>query len=90
MTTPYEVRVQRAMDFEGFTRLKAEEVIEFTEAERKKFVKQYFRQNSEKINSYDLTLNTTFFSVDDAAEVIAHAFYQKFSRHNRYISFFKK
>lgn len=90
ITAPYEVRVQRAMDFEGFTRLKAEEVIEFTEAERKKFVKQYFRQNSEKINSYDLTLNTTFFSVDDAAEVIAHAFYQKFSRHNRYISFFKK
>jgi len=78
ITAPYEVRVKRAMDFEGFNREKAEEVIAATEKERKNFVKQYFRKDPTKINSYDLTLNTSYFSVEQARDVIIDAFYHKF------------
>ncbi len=83
ITAPYEVRVQRAMQFEGVNRERAEAVIAQTEKERKDFVKQYLRQNSDKKNSYDLTLNTQFFRVDEASNLIVNAFNQKFSYTNR-------
>lgn len=77
---PYDVRVQRAMDFEGHSKEKAKEVIAKVEKERSEFVKQYFKQNINKINAYDLTINTTYFRVEEAANVIIEAFKQKFSR----------
>lgn len=78
ITAPYELRVQRAMDFEGYSRKKAEEVIAKVEKERKEFVRQYFRKDPSKINSYDLTLNTAYFSVDQARDLIIDAFERKF------------
>ncbi len=90
ITAPYEVRVKRAMDYEGFNREKAEEVIALTERERKNFVKQYLRKDPSKMNSYDLTLNTTYFKVDEASDVIIECFYKKFSRTLRYMSIFQK
>lgn len=89
ITAPYKVRVQRAMDFEGHSEERAKEVIAQVEAEREKFVKQYFRQDSNKKNAFDLTLNTTYFTVDEAREVILEAFYRKFSRSVRYGALFK-
>ncbi len=83
ITAPYELRVDRAMQFEGFNREQAAEVIAQTEKERKEFVKQYFRQNADKKNAYDLTLNTQFFRVGEARDVIIQAFNQKFSFTNR-------
>ena len=80
ITAPYEVRVQRAMDFEGHSRSKAKQIIREVGNERKAFVKQYLQQDVRKRNSYDLTLNTTYFQVDEAREVIIEAFYRKFSR----------
>jgi hypothetical protein len=68
------------MDFEGFSREKAEEVITTIEKERKAFVKQYLRKDPTKINAYDLTINTTYFSVDQARDLIINAFYLKFPR----------
>jgi cytidylate kinase len=84
ITAPYEVRVQRAMDFEGHTRSKAKEVIREVGDERKAFIKQYLQQDSKKRNSYDMTINTTYFQVDEARDVIIEAFYRKFSRSVRY------
>ncbi len=83
ITAPYEVRVQRAMQFEGVNREKAEEVLAATEKERKEFVKQYLRKNPDKKNSYDMTLNTQFLQVDEASNIIIAAFNQKFSYTNR-------
>jgi cytidylate kinase len=90
ITAPYEVRVQRAMDFEGFKRVQAEKVISDTEKERKNFVKQYLKKDPSKMNSYDITLNTQFFRVNEARDVIIEAFYRKFSRSARYLNLFNK
>lgn len=84
ITAPYDVRVQRAMDFEGHTKTRAKEIIREVGEERKAFIRQYLQQDPKKRNSYDLTLNTTYFQVDEARDVIVEAFYKKFSRSVRY------
>ncbi len=78
ITAPYKVRVQRAMDYENHNLAKAKEVIAKVEEERSAFVKQYFKKDINKPNSYDLTLNTKYFRVDEASEIIVTAFKQKF------------
>lgn len=80
ITAPYKVRVQRAMDFEGLNEAQAKEVIAKIEKERASFVKQYFKHDIGKKNAYDLTINTTYFQVDEARDVIIEALYRKFSR----------
>ncbi len=79
ITAPHAVRVQRAMQYEGFTEEQAKEVIGKTEDERAAFVKQYFRRDITNRNVFDLTLNTSFFTVPKARDVIIEAFKQKFS-----------
>jgi len=89
ITAPYEVRINRAMEYEGFDRQTAKQVIAATEEEREKFIKQYLRKDANKSNAYDLTLNTAFFTVKQARDVIIEAFCSKFSRSDRYIALFK-
>lgn len=84
ITAPYKVRVQRAMDFEGLNESQAKEVLAKTEKERASFVKQYFKHDINKKNAYDLTINTTYFQVDEARDVIIEALYRKFSRSLQY------
>lgn len=90
ITAPYDVRVQRAMKYEGFTKKKAEEVIAKVEKERKEFVKQYFRKDPTKINSYDLTLNTMHFSVEQSRDLIIDALWRKFPAYHSILSFLKR
>lgn len=90
VTAPYDVRVKRAMEFEGFSQETAKEVIAKTEKERKMFVKQYLKKDVAKANSYDLTLNTTYFQLEQASSVIVEAFYQKFPRRVRYGAMFSR
>lgn len=90
ITAPYAVRVKRAMDYEGHSQEKAKEVIAETEDARKDFVRQYFRKDITKANSYDLTLNTTYLGVDGARDIILEAFYRKFPAAVRYTSMWKK
>lgn len=80
ITAPYSVRVQRAMDYEGYSKEKAEEVLATIEKERKAFVKQYIKKDPTKINAYDLTINTTYFSLEQTRDLIVNAFYLKFPR----------
>lgn len=84
VTAPYNLRVKRAMDFEGHSEKKAKKVIADVEKERQSFVKQYLDHDLNKKNSYDLVLNTSYYQVDEAAKVILEAYYQKFSRSVRY------
>lgn len=79
ITAPYKVRVQRAMDFEAHSEDRAKEVIDKVEKERKAFVKQYLKKDITKPNSYDLVLNTTYFRLDEARDVIIESLYRKFS-----------
>jgi len=87
ITAPYKTRVKRAMDYEGFTRIQAKEIIAKVEKERKDFVRQYLKKDSKKANSYDLVLNTTYFLVDEASDVIIEAFYRKFAGNIKHGSF---
>lgn len=79
ITAPYEMRVQRAMHYEGLNENQAKDVIAKVENERNEFVKQYFRRNLKHRNVFDMTLNTSYFTVPQARDVIIEAFKQKFS-----------
>ncbi|MBU0974352.1 cytidylate kinase-like family protein [Patescibacteria group bacterium] len=80
ITAPYSIRVQRSIDYEGYTSSQAKEIIAKVEKERRDFVRQYLKKDSKKSNSYDLVLNTTYFSIDEASDVIIEAFYKKFAQ----------
>lgn len=79
IVAPYVVRVRRAMDYENKTEAQAKATIAKVEKEREDFIKQYFSSNIKQRNVFDLSLNTTFFTVNKARDVIAEAFKQKFS-----------
>ena len=83
IVAPYELRVHRAMEYEGYDRAKAKKVIAYHEKERREFVKKYFKQDLNSRNAYDLTINTTYLSVDEAVEVIELAFRRKFPAFKR-------
>jgi cytidylate kinase len=80
VTAPYSVRLQRAMDYEGHSLTRAKAVIAKVEAERRDFVKQYFKHDIAKSNSYDLILNTKYFRINESAKIIIQAFNQKFPK----------
>ena len=80
IVAPYEIRVQRAIDFEGHSREKAKQVIAEVEREREEFIRQYFNSSTRKRSVYDITINTAYFRVEEASRVIIAALKQKFSR----------
>jgi len=90
ITAPYSVRVQRAMEYEDLDERSAKAVIAKVEQERKQFVKQYLKKDLDKANGYDLTINTTYFTVEQARDLIIEAFYRKFPRAVRYGALFHK
>ena len=89
ITAPYQVRVQRSIDYEGYTNAQAKKRIADVEKERKEFVTQYFSKNTTKSNSYDLTINTTAFEIEDSRDIIIKAFCHKFKRFDRYLALLK-
>ena len=86
VVAPYDVRVSRAMKFENFDKKKAKKVIREVEKERRAFVKQYFKQDLKRSNAYDITINTTYFDIEKAADLIVEAFYNKFPKTGLYKS----
>lgn len=78
VTAPYRVCVARAVQYEKVPHHKARDIIKNTMAERASFVKQYFGKDIANPKYYDLTLNTTFMSIEDATEIIIKAFRRKF------------
>lgn len=90
VTAPYSVRVERAMKYEHLTEKGAKAIIAKVEKERKEFVKQYLKRDLDKANAFDITINTTYFNVDQASDLIIEAFYRKFPRTVRYGALFSK
>jgi len=80
VTAPKHVRIRRAMEYEGFDQQKARQVIGDVEESRNKFIKQYFTSDAKRRNVYDLTINTSFYSVLEVRDIIIEAFKQKFSK----------
>ena len=75
---PYPVRVSRAIKHEGIDAGRARDIIRKHDTERKEFVRQYFDKNISSANCYDLVLNTTFMTLEDARDLIILAFKKKF------------
>jgi cytidylate kinase len=86
---PYDVRVHRAINFEGHSLKEAKRVIAKVEDERSSFIQQYFKKSPDDADTYDLVINTRNFTINDARDVIVEAFYRKFSRTVRYGSLWK-
>lgn len=80
ITAPERVRLRRAVQYEGYTSDEAKEILKTTENDRREFVKQYFGERITDPRFYDIILNTTFFNLDQSADVIVHAFRKKFTR----------
>lgn len=83
VTAPYEVRLQRAIYYETKTPAQARATIERIDADRHKFVKQYFNEDIENPLNYDLVINTTFLDVDAAADIIEETYFRKFPQQKR-------
>lgn len=79
ITAPYRVCVARAVKYEKMSYSKARQVIRKVAAERAGFVKQYFNKDIGNPKYYDLTINTTYLSLEDAADIIVAAFKRKFA-----------
>ena len=78
IVAPYRVRVARAVQYEHLSYLDARRVIRDVSADRAAYVKQYFGKDIGLPKYYDLTLNTTFYSVSQAAKIIVSAYKAKF------------
>lgn len=83
ITAPYRVCVSRAVQYEHVPYEKAREIIKEVMSERAGFVKQYFGKDIANSKYYDLTLNTTFMSMEDAANIIVTAFHRKFPHYKK-------
>lgn len=78
VTSPRKVRILRAMEFESLDENQAKDRIAKIEKERKDFVKQFLHKDITKVNSYDLNINTSSYSIAQAADLIVHAYKTKF------------
>lgn len=83
VVAPYDVRVDRAMEYENFDKKTAKKVIAHVQKERKEFAQTYFRKDIKRNSDYDLTLNTHHYDIDEAADIIIKAFYCKFPASKR-------
>ena len=80
ITAPVQVRIQRAIDYEGHPYPVAKEIIQKLDADRREFVKQYFDKDIRHANHYDLTINTMFYKPHETAQIVIAAFKQKFPK----------
>lgn len=75
---PFEVRIRRAIKYEHIDAQQAREIIRKADTERRNFVRQYFNGNISNANYYDIVLNTTHMTLEDARDLIISAFKKKF------------
>jgi cytidylate kinase len=80
VVAPYRLRVARAVDYEHVSRDEAREIIRKVTADRVNFVRQYIGKNISSSRYYDVTLSTTFYSLEDAVSIIMKANKQKYPK----------
>ena len=78
VTAPRKVRIQRAMLHEDIKEAVAKKRIDKISKERKDFVSQYFNKQYSNPDYYDAILNTDYFDIDAASEVVISSFRKKF------------
>ena len=74
IVAPMDVRIHNVMHAYDVTYKDAEKRIIKTEKGRRAFIKNYFRADLTDPINYDLTLNTTHYNVEAAANIVKSAF----------------
>jgi cytidylate kinase len=75
---PFLVRAGYTAQYEKLSIYEAREKIQAADKERKQFIKEHFGKEPSSANHYDLVINTTYFNIEQATEIILTAFKQKF------------
>jgi cytidylate kinase len=70
LKTPFDVRVQRIAEREGFNMKHAEEETRIREAAEKERFKHFYDIDIDDLSIYDLVLNTGLFGIDDCAHIL--------------------
>ncbi|MFC1751426.1 AAA family ATPase [Pseudomonadota bacterium] len=78
ITAPKKIRISRAMEYDKLTFKEAQKRINKTSQERRDFISQYFHKRYTNPKHYDLILNTTYYDIDTASDLIISAFRKKF------------
>jgi len=78
VTAPRKVRIKRAIEYEKIDREEAIKRIEKYTKERRDFVSQYFNKSYVNPSYYDVIINTSYFDIDGASDLVISAFRKKF------------
>lgn len=84
IAAPFLVRAGFTAQYEGYSIYDARERMKEFDRERKEFVKKCFGKDPSNANYYDLVINTTYFDIDQARDVIVEAFKKKFPDWKKY------
>jgi cytidylate kinase len=77
---PLELRIRGYAERQGIAEARAKTKVERADAERRKFVRQFFSRDPTSPTDYDLILNTGTFELERAASVVLAAYEAKFGR----------
>ncbi len=84
VAAPFLIRAGYTSQYEGYTLYEAKERVKKFDKRRKQFVKQYFSHDPSNSNYYDLLINTTYLSVEQAADIVVAAFKKKYPEWRKY------
>lgn len=78
IVAPFLVRAGYTAQYEGWSIYEARDRVKEFDRERKEFIKKNFNKDPSNDNYYDLVINTTYYNIEQAANIIIAAFKQKF------------
>lgn len=77
---PLYIRIQNTIKYEHKNPQKAKETIRQIHFDRKDFTQKYFRKDISNANYYDLVINTEYFSIPQAVNIVVKGYREKFSK----------
>jgi len=80
VVSPFEDRVRGYAARQGIDEGQARTLVARSEAERRRFVRQFFSRDPSQAADYDLVVNTGTMSLEGAASVVLDAYEMKFGR----------
>ena len=80
MVSPLEERIRGYAERHGIDQGRARTEVKRSDAERSRFVRQFFSRNAAVAADYDLVVNTGTFSLEQAAAIVLEAYGGKFGR----------
>lgn len=76
---PLYIRIQNTIKYEHKNPQKAKDDIREIHFDRKEFTQRYFRKDISNANYYDLVINTEYFSIPQAVNIVVKGYREKFS-----------